>query len=278
MKIRKILNNSAVITRDSNNKEIIVMGKGIAYNKKNGDSIDQDKVYKTFSADSQTIHSRIIEMIDEIPVKYIDLSEQIINIAKEKLETPLNDSIYISLTDHIYTSIQRYHEGIPLKNKLQWEIKHFYQKEFEIGQEAVMLIKNETGISMLEDEAGFIAVHIVSAELDGEVHNSYQITNFIQQITHIVKYYFSIEFDVESLAYHRFVTHLKFFGHRIFLQNNKKENPLDNDLLEIIKEKYVQPYLCSLKIKEYVEQKYDYILDNDELLYLTIHIAKIIKQ
>lgn len=40
MIIKKILNNNAVITNDKNGKEIIVMGKGIAYGKVNGAEID----------------------------------------------------------------------------------------------------------------------------------------------------------------------------------------------------------------------------------------------
>lgn len=277
MMIRKILNNNAVITKDSNNKEIIVMGKGIAYGKRTGESIDTSKIYKTFSVDSKTVQNRYVELINRIPIEFIDLSERIIHMAKEKIDTPLNDSINISLTDHIYSSVQRYHEGIPLKNKLQWEIKYFYKKEFEIGLEALLLIKEETGISMLEDEAGFIAMHIVSSEMGEDMRNVYEVTHFIQQIVNIVKYYFSIDFDTESLDYHRFITHLKFFGYRIFSQMNKTNNALENDLLEIVKEKYVQPYLCSLKVKQYIEQKYDYLLDSDEILYLTIHIAKILK-
>lgn len=278
MVIKKILNNNAIITKDQHNNEIIVMGKGIAYGKKNGDTVDSDKIYKTFSLDSKTIQNKLIDMIDLIPMNYINLSERIIKMAKEKLNMSLNDSIYISLTDHIYSSVQRYHEGLPLKNKLQWEIKHFYKKEFEIGKEALMLIKEETGISMLEDEAGFIALHIVSSEIGDDMHNVYEVTNFIQQIISIVKYHFSIDFDTESLAYHRFITHLKFFGYRVFAQNCKDNHSLENDLLEIIKEKYVEPYLCSLKIKKYIEQKFNYVLDSDEILYLTIHIAKILKK
>ena len=42
------------------------------------------------------------------------------------------------------------------------------------------------------------------------------------------------------------------------------------------KEKYVDAYLCVLEIKKYVKQKYDYILEDEEILFLTIHVAKII--
>ena len=99
----------------------------------------------------------------------------------------------------------------------------------------------------------------------------------IKEILEIVKNYFHIEFDEESLSYYRFVTHLKYFGLRCF--NHMKHNQIDslnNDILEIMKEKYVDAYLCVLEIKKYVKQKYDYILEDEEILFLTIHVAKII--
>lgn len=54
------------------------------------------------------------------------------------------------------------------------------------------------------------------------------------------------------------------------------DESLNNDLLEIMKEKYVQPYLCALEIKSFIERKYDYSLEDEEVLFLTIHVAKII--
>ena len=39
MKIYKILNNNAVLSRSEDNSEVIVTGKGIAFQKKTGDEI-----------------------------------------------------------------------------------------------------------------------------------------------------------------------------------------------------------------------------------------------
>ncbi len=48
-------------------------------------------------------------------MKYMELSDEIILYAKEKLGKRLNDSIYISLTDHMYTAIERAREGVNVK-------------------------------------------------------------------------------------------------------------------------------------------------------------------
>lgn len=277
MLIKKILNNNVVITINDDHEEIIVMGKGIAYGKRNGDLIDISKINKTFELSLKDEQKKMQNMLKDIPIEYMDTSDQIIQKAKKELKVGIDDSLYITLTDHIHTSIERYKEGVILKNQLLMEIKSFYRKEFELGMWALTLIKAKYGISMDENEAGFIALHIVCSETDNAIENAYEITAFIKEILEIVKNYFHIEFDEESLSYYSFVTHLKYFGLRCF--NHMKHNQIDslnNDILEIMKEKYVDAYLCVLEIKKYVKQKYDYILEDEEILFLTIHVAKII--
>ena len=97
-----------------------------------------------------------------------------------------------------------------IKNALLWEIKRLYKEEFMCGVEAIRIIQDKLNIHLPEDEAGFIAMHIVNAELNEEMPNVIQITKLIQDILNIVKYHFQIDLDEESLNYFRFVTHLKF--------------------------------------------------------------------
>ncbi|WP_035287753.1 BglG family transcription antiterminator LicT [Clostridium sp. KNHs214] len=276
MVINKILNNNAVITFDDKGKEIIIMGKGIAYGRRNGDAIEQSKVTKKFILSSMEYPNHLVDILSSIPTECIELCYDIVQYAKQKLSMKLDDSLYISLMDHISTSIERYNKGITLKNKLLWEIKHFYKNEYEIGLYGIAMIKKIYGLTMYEDEAGFIALHIVSAEVSNNIHDVYEITGFIQNIINIVKYHFKRNFDTDSHNYYRFITHLKFFGHRVFSKKSNKNDELNNNLLDIIKEKYKEPYLCSLKIKQFIEKKYYYYLDDDEVLYLTIHITKLI--
>lgn len=279
MIINKILNNNVVITSDSNDKEIIVMGKGIAYGKKSGELIDESKITKKFILSCMEYPDRLVDAFSSIAAEYTELCDDIVKHAEQKLATKLDDTLYISLLDHISTSVERYREGLILKNKLLWEMKHFYRVEYEIGLYAISLIESRCNLKVTEDEAGFIALHIVSAEVSINIQDVYDITGFIQNIQNIVKYYFKRNFDIESLDYYRFITHLKFFGHRVFSKKEnkeEKEDRIENNLLDIIKEKYVEPYLCTLKVKKFIEEKYYYYLDEDEILYLTIHITKLI--
>lgn len=277
MIIKKILNNNVVITTNYQMEEIIVMGKGLAYGKQAGDNIDMNKINKTFEVSLKPSQRKMINMLKDIPLEYMEISDCVIKEAKVDLE--VDDSLYISLTDHIHTSIERYKEGVYLKNHMLFEIKNFYPKEFELGLLTLELIKEKYRINMEEDEAAFLALHIVCSEVGRNIGDIYEMTNFILEIIGIVKDYFKLELDEDSLSYHRFVTHLKFFGLRVFYKIKQVEDiTLNNDLLEIMKEKYVESYLCTSKIQSHIEKTYHYELNDEEVLYLTIHVAKIISK
>ncbi len=254
MVIEKILNNNVVITTNENNKEIVVMGRGIAFKKRTGDHISKDMIDKVFELSDPCMSDKFKELITDIPLKYMGLADKIIVKAKERLGKRLNDSIYISLTDHMYTAIERSQEGVNIKNALLWDIKRFYQEEFAIGLESLDYIEEIFKIRLPEDEAGFIALHIVNAQMDQDIKIIYEITQLMQEITNVIKYYYKITFDEDSVYYYRFINHLKYFSERL-IRNDLHENNED-DLLDVIKVKYKNAYYCIEKVAEFINTKY----------------------
>ena len=237
MKIEKILNNNAVVIKENDNEKI-VMGCGIAYKKRVGDEVPEDKIDKIFLLSNKEINNKFQELVSDIPMEYVELGEKIITFAKTQLGKKLNDTIYISLVDHIYTAITRFLEGIEVKNALLWEIKRFYKDEYPIALTALDLIEEIFSVRLPEDEAGFIALHIVNAEMDGnekEVKRVYKITKIMQEILNIVRYNFKISFYEDSVYYYRFISHLKFFADRCLVK-------------ELIKMKIMMIYLELFKI------------------------------
>lgn len=276
MIINRILNNNVVITSDDNGEETIVMGKGIGYQKSKGDIIDKEKINKVFKISNREVSDKFQELFNKIPIEHMKLSGEIIEFAESKLNKKLNEGIYISLSDHTYTAIKRIKNNITVKNALLWEIKRFYKKEFEIGLKALELIEEKTNIKLPLDEAGFIALHIVNAQLDIEQPKIQEITKLIEEILTIVRINFRIEFNEDSVFYYRFITHLRYFAQRLF-SNKTYNSDTDEELVNIIKIKYAKEFECVNKIKTFISKKYNYELSNDEYVYLTIHIAKVIE-
>ncbi|OMF15535.1 MULTISPECIES: BglG family transcription antiterminator LicT [Paenibacillus] len=275
MIILKILNNNVAVTQDKLGQEVIVMGKGIAYQKRIGDALDEQSIDKIYSLSTKEAFIKFQELLTEIPLDYFDVADRIINFAKMTLGKKLNDSVYISLSDHIFSTVSRFSDGISLKNALLWDIKRFYADEYKVGLKALQFIKESFDIQFPEDEAGFLALHIVNAEDRQESQDIYRVTKIIQEISDIVRYYFQIEFDEQSVAFYRFITHLKFFAQRL-ISGNLHENESDQDLLDVIKEKHPNAFRCVGKIETYIKNNYNYSLTGEEKLYLTVHIQRVV--
>lgn len=274
--ISKVINNNVVSAYDDEQHELVIMGRGIAFQKKSGDPIDEERIEKVFSIQNKDISEKFKTLLYDIPIEYMQVCEAIIEHARTTLNKNLNDSIYVTLTDHITFAIERHQKGMDIKNALLWEIKRLYKDEFICGLEAIRIIEDKLNIHLPEDEAGFIAMHIVNAELNEEMPNVIQITKLIQDILNIVKYHFQIDLDEESLNYFRFVTHLKFFGQRLF---NETQMENQNEFLyEVVKEKNTAAFQCAEKINDYVQKEYNRSLIEDEMLYLTLHIDRVIKR
>ncbi|AOC58288.1 MULTISPECIES: BglG family transcription antiterminator LicT [Bacillus] len=276
MIISKVINNNVVSAYDDEQHELVIMGRGIAFQKKSGDPIDEERIEKVFSIQNKDISEKFKTLLYDIPIEYMQVCEAIIDHARTTLNKNLNDSIYVTLTDHITFAIERHQKGMDIKNALLWEIKRLYKEEFMCGVEAIRIIQDKLNIHLPEDEAGFIAMHIVNAELNEEMPNVIQITKLIQDILNIVKYHFQIDLDEESLNYFRFVTHLKFFGQRLF---NETQMENQNEFLyEVVKEKNTAAFQCAEKINDYVQKEYNRSLIEDEMLYLTLHIDRVVKR
>ena len=272
MVITKVFNNNAVIAKDTENREIVLMGCGIAFKKKNGDEVDKQLIEKTFILKGKDASEKFKLLLEDIPMEHISLCYDIIEYAKNMLDVELNDYIYVTLTDHISYALKLDSEGIHRSNVLIWEIKKFYPKEYKIGLKALELIEDETGQTLPEDEAGSIALHLVNAQINKSLDNKNEVgklTVMVQDILNIVKYTYNTQLDENSLNYERFVTHLRFFFKRL----SKKEvvESEDGFLLEQVKIKYSQAYGCMLKVEKYLGVQ----LTDSEKLYLTLHIQRV---
>lgn len=275
MIIKRVLNNNTVISSNSKGVDVLLMGKGIAFGKKKGQSVDLEQIEKSFLLKDKETQSKFTELLINVPMEHILVSEKIINFGKIKLGKNLNEIIYVNLTDHIHSAIDRYREGLILKNPLRWDIARFYPDEYAVGEKAIEIVRNDLGVSFEIDEAAFIAIHFVNAEMDKSWDFAYEIAEITKNIETIIKNHYRTEFDENSLDYYRFVTHVKFFAQRLLAGDHYDDE--DEELLNTLKHKYEGEYASALEIKDYVQKDFEYELSSTELLYLTAHIRRITK-
>ncbi|MBN1077422.1 BglG family transcription antiterminator LicT [Clostridium botulinum] len=277
MQIVKVMNNSLILARDENDKEIVVMGKGLGFKRKAGEELDTEKIEKIFVLKNETDTREYVKLIEETPSEYIEITNDIIGYANEKLGGKLNDQIFITLVDHISYALTRYKKNITIQNRLLWELKKFYPKEFEIGKYAVEYINNKLNVKLPEEEAGNIAFHVVNAQTDeAEMQNTMLTIRMLKDIFNIIQYNFGITIDKDSLNYSRFLTHLQFFVQRLL--DDRMIESKENFIFEQMIKEYPKEVKCARLIGDYVKKVLNKEISNEELLYLTIHIVRIVQK
>lgn len=277
VQIKKILNNNVIVTTDDDGCEVVAMGCGIAFGKHNGSTVPRAAIDKIYRLNDHDMLEKFKELLSDLSLEYLDASNAIIDLAERELQTKLNENIYISLTDHIHMAVLRIKSNIPIRNMMLWEIRRYYPKEFAVAEKAVDILNDTFDIQMPEDEAGFIAMHLIDAQMDLQIPLADKVVKLIEEITSIVRITCRIEFDQESLAYYRFITHLKFFAQRLFSHTTSKAEEIDDEMDQMIQNRYPLAHSCVEKIAAFLARKYHYALSGDEQFYLTIHIAKVIQ-
>lgn len=277
MKISRLLTNNAVVVLKENMEEQIVCGKGIGYKKRPGDMIDESLINQVFCLQNPDINMKFQQLLQDISLEEVDVADEIINYAMLNLGKKIDDSIYVSLSDHIHMAVSRYLEGIIIKNVLLWDVKQFYTEEYKIGLYALDVIEERLGVRLPDDEAGFIALHFANATLRDGNHDIHKITMIMQEILNIIKYTYRIDFNTESVYYYRFITHLKFFAQRL-ISGNIYDDSRETKLYKMMSDKNPKEKICVEKISQFVNKKYNYVLPDEEKLYLTIHLARIMEK
>ena len=274
MKILKKLNNNVVLALNDKGEEIIVTGKGLGFRKMPYILEDLSLIEKKYVIPQNTKASEILE---SIPNEVIKVTEKVIRSGYKELNMEFNADILLTLSDHINFAIQRSKEGVTMRSPLQWEIKHLYHKEYEIGFQSLDIIENDLGVKLDKNEATFIALHFINAQIGKhDMTETTKITTIMGEILNLIKYKFKIEFNEDSFEFTRFVTHIRYF---IIRQVNNK--PLDNDnndMFSLMKDKLTEELECVEIIEKHLNKNYGWKCTNDEKLYLMLHIQRIRKE
>lgn len=278
MRIVKVLNNSLILALDDSGNETILMGKGIGYNKSIGYEFNKQEVEKVFVLKDKEVSRNIIRLASEVDSIYFEIAKNVIDYAKEKYDMELMDHIYLSLTDHISFAVKRHNDEIVVPNLYIDEMAKFNKREYDVGRYALKVINEQLGIELANDEIGNIAFHFINAQLNHPYNEkNLKIISITNDILDIVKYHFRIVYNEDSIAYSRYVTHVKFLAQRLVSNEQLSEDNFGFVYEEIVK-KCVKEIECVKKIEEFIKEKYNYRFTEQESLYLTIHIHRILEE
>ncbi|MDR1033234.1 MAG: PRD domain-containing protein [Bifidobacteriaceae bacterium] len=279
MEIQKILNNNAVLASMPNGQKVVVIGKGIAFKKRTGDEVQvNDTHVKIYKPEKEGLVQKLSQLLDEIPIEHIKVSNEIIDTARKMLGN-IDERIFLTLIDHISFAIERQEQGIEFHDTL-WEIQSLYPREFEVAGFAIDIIQHRLGVRLPRAEASFFAFHFVNANTD-VLSKARDMMQLITGILDIIKAEFDCMISENDPKYARFMTHLKYFsGIVLHSKQNGSEYPKSgmNSLLNLAFQNLKAERRVVDKIGDYVSATYDYQMSDDDRNYLILHLKQIKKE
>ncbi len=273
-RIEKVLNSSVILAQDPQKGECIILDKGIGYGRKPGEEVILSQEAKIFQPRQKGELDKLSELLESIDSTYLEAASLIIEYAKALLGETLDEHVYLALTDHLHFAAIRHEKGLILTNRIFWEIKSFYPREFRIGEYGLKVVKSVCGVELDPLEAANIAFHIINAEKKSkDDYNTGQATKMLDQILQIVSYSLSETPDENSLTYSRFLTHVQFFIQRFFNQTMLSDEDLG--MYERVSKQYPDSFRVAEKIRQFLEQQYHQLIPDEETTYLAIHIHRL---
>ena len=273
-RINKILNNNAIEILE-NGTEIIIIGNGVGFNHKVNDYITMKENYKLYTLQNNLLKIQFKALLNEIPFKCIELTQEIIDMAKTDLNRNFNQGLLVSLSDHINFVSKNYLKGYGSYSLVSEEIKRFYHEEYEVGLKALDLINRYYQINLNKKEASAIAFLLINAEFNNNVSKTTSILKSIDDILNIIEANLGLELPEDSLYYSRLVIHLKFFMQRVIKGESDDEN-FEKLLISAKSDINKKIGITLDSIERYLNEEFDYVLSEAERFYLLVHISRII--
>lgn len=270
--VKKTLNNNVLIATDPHHEEVVLIGKGIGFNKKRDDAIDEHTIEKLFvlrNEKEQEHYKDLLPYIDEATLNIIIAA---IEIIRKKSNVILNEQVHVALTDHILFAIHRLMKGQAITNPFLAETKALYPFEYEIAAEVVDFINQSINLNLPEGEIGFIALHVHSSISDKDISEINKYSQLVKQLIEMIENQFEITIDHEGIDYIRLVRHIRYTIERV-IRNERIEEPVK--IASLLKKEYPICYNLSWKLIKVMQQTLQKPMDDAEAVYLTMHLQRL---
>ena len=267
MKIKKNINNNVSLCIDNKGRELIAFGKGIGFIKPPYE-VPLDKIERTF----YNIKETDLDLIASISTDVLEAAINITDSVERNLNITLMPSAALALADHIEFAIQRKRQHIVLELPVQEDIRQLYPDEVKEAYKALDIIKEYTGVRLRKDEAITIALHFISNRIEKTFDTDVNINKILKKITDIIEQTFTLRIDKESFDYSRFITHVNYLMKRVV--KGAQSDSDNKEMFESMKKQYPLSYECVREINMVFLEELDRSLNDEELLYLMIHINR----
>lgn len=269
-RVKKVLNHNSIIAIYSeNNKEYLILGKGIGFGRKVSERIEAGPDDAIYSLQKSTERGDAGELIKSLSPECLEIANEILNKAEEVFGK-IDRSILFPMADHIEYAVKRIKNREQISNPLTEDIRVLFYMEYKVAQSIAPILYEKMGIQIEDDEIGYVALHIHSAIQDEKVSQAMQMANSVRECISLVEKETGKKIDIMSLSYNRLMNHIRYMVARAISGEKLKVNM--NDYMGV---KFPEAFQIAKTICDHVGKNLRCQLNEVEVGYLAMHIERV---
>ena len=270
-RIIKVLNNNGILVYDNDTgREMILLGNGVGFGKRPAQQIGSLPGAKVYTLVNRQKQHSVLQVVNGIRPEFIEAAGRIIDEA-EKMFRNVSRDILLPMADHIALAAKRAEEDRQIPNPFTPDIRVLFEKEYAAALKGREIIRELTGCEISEDEVGFITLHIHAGLSDEQVSEALETTRIIDEGISIIEEAFGQEFEEDSLAYTRLMSHLYYMVAR-----TRKGESAKADFNDFIFANYPKTGDAAAEVCRYMEGQLRKPVAKEEIGFLAIHIQRVI--
>ncbi len=274
--VHKVLNNNVVVSIDESGQERVLMGRGLGFQLKSGDTLDDTKVEKTFVLDqgSEAEHAR--QLLTDVPYPVIEAVTRAVDEAERTLGRSLGRRLPLAVIDHVQYVLERLQKGIRIPSTSMPELRVLHPQEFAAAAAMATSISAQLGTELPREEAVFLTMHLLNATRDEPNGTAALLFRRLQHVVGTVEEGLGVHLDTGSADYARFILHIQFLLQRLVAKSMLRGS--DTSFFEFAKRSYPRSYAIAEDVKSYVSAATGSELTDEELLYVIVHVERLANQ
>ena len=270
-RVSKVLNNNGVIAIDMDeNKEYVILGKGVGFGKKVSQRFDKPEGCTTYRLEQETERGSAKELVKGIEPEYLEIADAILTESQKVFGDSIDRGILFPLADHISFAVARIRRNEQISNPLTDDIRVMFYKEYKVASCIRELLKERLPIEIDEHEIGYLALHVHSAIVEENVSQAMEVARAVRESISLVEHITGHTIDVMSLSYNRMMNHIRYMVARAVSGEKLKVNM--NDYMSV---KFPKAFQAAKRICEEMEKRLKLPMEEIEIGYLAMHIERI---
>ena len=275
-RIVQALNNNVALVKNKYGEQAVVMGLGITYKKSKGDLIVSDKIEKVFSLKSSESKENFLTLLRDIPLDFITVTYDVIDSLSSKYHYPVQEYLYVTLTDHIYCSYKAILDNTYQKSDI-CQLSQEYQEEYQMATEALAIFRSQLLADFPDDEIGKIALHFINAKslkVDDKKLKVRTAKTILEQVQKILEQYDIKRTKTNVNFYDRLMVHLTYFIE--YLDRSRDDNLSLLEMEDQIKQTYPKAYQIADEIYRIITTETGIDNYRSERFYIALHIQRLL--